>query len=125
MKLHYRGQCITVEEVESIGGQLDELRDFDEVLYRDDGGKFYLRQIRERRMPPNAAQLYWERIRYAEGAERQKLIAWKRRLMRPQTTIKQIKEKTALLWCIHQMFNDAPIKNRLREVITKGLVAVA
>jgi hypothetical protein len=107
-----------VEEVECIGGQLDDLRDFDEVLYRDNDGNFYLRQIRELKMPPNADRLYWERIRCAEGAERQKLIAWKRRLTKPQITVKRISEKTALLWCIHQLLEDAQIKARLREVIS-------
>ncbi len=41
--ISYRGQSIRVEEVDEIGGHLDELHDFEDSLLRDAQGRYYLR----------------------------------------------------------------------------------
>ena len=124
MVIEYRGELIPVETVDEIGGDLNELYDFDDYLLRDSDGRDYLRRTRMMKMPPNAEDLYDKKIfgalRNDESddakLEMRRLHAWRRQLTKPRTTIKRITEKTALLWCIHQ-FNDETIKARMREAV--------
>ena len=122
--IEYRGELIAVETVDEIGGDFDELYDFDDCLLRDSAGRYYLQRTRMMKMPPNAEDLYSKKclaLRNDEpdAAEREKrrLRAWRQQLTKPRTTIKRITEKTALLWHIHQL-NDQAIKTRLREAVS-------
>ena len=102
--------------------------DFDDHLLRDSAGRYYLHQCRYMKMPLNAAELYYKKMCElsesdgSDGAddwklERKRLIAWRRRLTKPHTTIKHITEKTALLWCVHQSGDDYQLKRRLRQAV--------
>jgi hypothetical protein len=123
--ISHRGQSIRAEIVNQIGGHYDDLNDFDDCLLRDSAGRYYLRQSRYLKMPPNASDLYYEKmleLRESDPADdtelkRERLIAWRRRLTKPRTTIKRISEKSALLWCIHESACDKELKRRLREAV--------
>jgi hypothetical protein len=120
----YRGERIAVHEVEEMGGDLDDLRDFTDTLLRGKDGTYYLRQVRLLKMSPNAEEIYSERVKAlgyvaANSIELRRLRAFRNRHQKPRVTIKRIKEKTALLWCVHQMLNDARIKARLLEIIKR------
>jgi hypothetical protein len=127
MVISYRGEPMTVELVEEISGDHDDLYEFEDYLLRDSGGRYYLQQTRSMQMPPNAEDLYDENIYSmlsgdlrddAQDRELARLRAWRRQLTKPRTTIKRITEKTALLWLLHQSFNDKTLKARLREAVT-------
>ena len=121
----FRGRRIAVEEMEEMSACLDDY-DFSDVLLRGVDGHYYLRQTRMLKMPPNASDLFTERmlalgrLSDADPREIKRLRDWRLRLVKPRVKIKRIKEKTALLWCVHQFFNDGYIKTRLRAVVTKG-----
>jgi hypothetical protein len=123
--ISYRGQSIRAEIVDEVGGHYNDLYDFDDYLLRDSAGRYYLRQSRYLKMPPNASDLYHEKmweLRESDPSddtelERERLIAWRRRLTKPHTTIKRISEKSALLWCIHESACDKELKRRLREAV--------
>lgn len=121
--ISYRGRRIPVEYVTEIGGDLDDLREFSEVLFRADDGDYYLEQERAFQMPPNAEDCFSERMFVLRGKRHSPEIArlrdWRQRLTRPRKTIKRITEKTALLWCVHQLSDDPKIKARLREAVNK------
>src|SRR4029077_3409940 len=125
LEISYRGQSIRAEIVNEIGGHYDDLYDFDDHLRRDSAGRYYLRQSRYLKMPPNAEGRYEEKMFALHESdpsddtelERERLIAWRRRLTKPHTTIKRISEKAALLWCIHESACDKQLRRRLREAV--------
>lgn len=123
--ISYRGERIPVEEVEEIGGDHDDLYEFQDCLPRDSHGRYYLRQMRSMQMPPNAEDLYSKKMfalrgdRSEDALEMRRLRAWRRQLTKPRTTIKRITEKTALLWLVHQSCgDDETLKARLRAAVT-------
>ncbi|HEY4273209.1 MAG TPA: hypothetical protein VGM65_14520 [Candidatus Udaeobacter sp.] len=121
--ISYRGETIAVELVEEISGDHDDLYEFEDYLLRDSDGRYYLRQTRSMQMPPNAEELYSKRMfalrsdRAGDALEIRRLRAWRRQLTKRRTTIKRITEKTALLWLLHQSFNDKILKARLRDAV--------
>jgi hypothetical protein len=122
-QIAYSGRHIRVEEVEEIGGDLNNLYDYNDTLYRDAAGNYYLKQERSFKMPPNADRAFLEQVAeigYLPGnhPEMRRLRAFRQRHMKPRVTIKRIKEKTALLWWIHEMCNDEQMKKRLRDAVT-------
>jgi hypothetical protein len=132
IEIVYRGRRIAVKEVEQIGGDLDDLYDYNDTLFRDEEGNYYLKQERMCKMPPNAEQAFYERLAEISPAlitasgrlprnhpEMRRLRAFRLRHEKPRVTIKRIKEKTALLWWVHQMSDDEQMKTRLREAVTK------
>jgi hypothetical protein len=122
----YRGRRIAAKEVEEIGGLLDDLHEFNDTLFRDGAGNYYLRQERSFRMPPNAEQTCreWDveiyNLPHPERlCELRRFRAFRLKHMKPRITIKRIKEKTALLWWVYQMCNDEQMKMRLRAAVRK------
>jgi hypothetical protein len=124
IEIVYRGRPIAVEEVEEIGGSLNDLYDYNDTLLRDEDGHYYLKQERSFKMPPNAEQACREREPELYGLptnhpERKRFRAFRLKYMKPRVTIKRIKEKTALLWWVHEMSNDEQMRMRLRAAVTK------
>jgi hypothetical protein len=125
--IEYRGELISVDIVDEIGGHLDDLHNFDDFLLRDSDGRYYLRQCRYLKMPPNAEDLYDEKMcKLSENdpsddteLERKRFIHWRQQLTKPHTTIKRITEKTALLWRVDQC-DDEQLRRRLRQ----GVIAM-
>ena len=60
--IEFMGEPISVEIVDQTGGHFDDLYDFDDYLLRDSDGRYYLRQSRYLKMPPNADDLYHEKM---------------------------------------------------------------
>ena len=60
--INYRGQLIPVEVVDEIGGDLNELYEFEDYLLRDSHGRYYLQRTRSLQMPPNAEALYSKKV---------------------------------------------------------------
>jgi hypothetical protein len=124
MKIVCRGQHIAVELVEEIAGHFDDLYDFEDILLRDDAGNYYLKHVRMFKMSPNAEAAFDRRrceiAHLPNGSpEIAVLRAFQLKHIKPRITIKRITEKTPLLWCVHQMFNDDLIRSRLRNAINK------
>ena len=125
-KIRYCGRQIAVEEVEEIGGDFNDLYDFNDTLLLDRDGNYYLKQVRVSKMPPNADHVFTEEMlklghdwKAPENRDQLKRIrAWRLGLVRPRVTIKRIKEKTALLWCVHSMINNEHMRARLRTAVT-------
>ena len=125
--IEYRGELISADIVDEVGGHFDELHDFDDRLLRDAQGRYYLRHCRYLKMPPNAADLYHEKMSELNESdpsdhteswkgERERFISWRRQLTNPHTTIKRITEKTALLWRVNQC-DDYQLRRRLRQAV--------
>lgn len=128
--ISYKRKQITAELVEEISGDSDDFYEFEDYLLRDSDGCYYLQQTRWLQMPPNAEDVYEQSISAVlsgshridrQDQELARLRAWRRQLTKPRTTIKHIKEKTALLWLLEQSFNDKTIKARLREAVIAAL----
>jgi hypothetical protein len=124
IEIVYRGRRVAVKEVEEMGGMLDDLHDFNDTLLRDGVGNYYLKQERSFRMPPNAEQACreWDveicNLPLAERpSELKRFRAFRLKHRKPRVTIKRIKEKTALLWWVHQMANDEQMRMRLRDAV--------
>ena len=114
--------------MEEIGGELDELHHYNDTLLRSSDGNYYLRQTRLLKMPPNAEAVFNQRFSARHTSpltdeDLKRLRAFRGRHERPRTTVKRVTEKTALLWCVHQMFNSGHIKVRMRAAIIAGMDA--
>jgi hypothetical protein len=105
------GKQIRAEEIEEIGGSLNETMDFTDTLYRDNRGRYFLEQRATIPIPKNAV--------YQLPRDR----GWFDKMRDEEISVKQLSQREALIWYVDSFVNDDRLRLELVRLITAGVHA--
>ena len=97
---------LKVRQIEERGGYLNPTTDFTDRLFRDRKGSYYLEEIRQNPLPPNAT--------YTMPRDRE----WVKRMEQRKVKTREISEKEALVFCVDSL-NDRKLRKRLVALIER------